>query len=180
MTTGKAIGISTAAGLLLIATGWFATHRKSTATPPQTQAAAPAPPNAAHEKATLEEQLKKNPGHTPVLLRLAQLATEQSQPAEARKHLDAILKAEPANTEALLELGRACYELNDVDCATKATEKILAVDPGHADALYNLGAIYANLGQNQRARQYWERAAQKADSSESGKKAAAALKQLGS
>lgn len=179
MTTGKAIGISAVAGLLLIAAGWFAVHRKSTASPAPAQAAAPAPPNAAHEKATLEEQLKKNPGHTPVLLRLAQLATEQSQPAEARKHLDAILKAEPGNTEALLELGRACYELNDVGCATSATEKILAVDPDHADALYNLGAIYANIGQTQKARQYWERAAQKAASTESGKKAAAALKQLG-
>ncbi len=164
--------------LLLLGGLWLALNRKNG---PQSPAGvgSGAPTNRAHEKAMLEEQLRKKPGHAPVLLRLAQLATEQSQPAEARRFLEELLKTEAGNVEAMLELGRACYELNDLPCATAETEKILAVDPNHADALYNLGAIHANIGQTEKARQYWRRAVRSSPSSESGKKAAAGLKQLG-
>ena len=41
------------------------------------------PQNSAHEKASLEEQLQKNPGHPPILLRLGLL----QPPASAREGL---------------------------------------------------------------------------------------------
>jgi TolA-binding protein len=53
------------------------------------------------------------------------------------------------------------------------------MEPNHVDALYNLGALSANAGQNEKARQYWERAVESAPTSESGKKAAEGLRQLG-
>ncbi|MBE0659245.1 MAG: tetratricopeptide repeat protein [Bryobacteraceae bacterium] len=164
--------------LLLIGGLWLGLERKSA--PPSLPAVESAPPpNRAHEKAMLEEQLKRKPGHAPVLLRLAQLAAEDNQPAEARRTLEMLLKADPGQIEARLELGRVCYQLNDLACATAETERILAVQPNHVDALYNLGAISANTGLNDKARQYWNRAVKSAPSSESGKMAAEGLRKLG-
>jgi tetratricopeptide (TPR) repeat protein len=174
----KALLAAGVVGLLFAGIFWRLLNPRAAPTP-MAKTEPVAPPNPAHEKAMLEEQLRKKPSHAPVLLRLAQLATEQGRPAEARRHLEALLKADPSHLEARLELGRACYALNDLACATTETEKILAVDPNHADALYNLGAIHANIGQTGKAREYWNRAVRTAPSSESGKKAAAGLKQLG-
>ncbi len=178
MSRWKALLAALAVGLLFAGVFWYMLNPKA-APPPTVKTEPMAPPNPAHEKAMLEEQLRKKPAHAPVLLRLAQLATEQGKPAEARRRLEELLKADPSHVEARLELGRTCYELNDLACATAETEKILAVNPNQVDALYNLGAIHANLGQNDKARQYWRRALQAAPSSESGKKAAAGLKQIG-
>ena len=168
-----------ALGLAAVLAGalWYGMNRQAI---PEVKTQTPvAPPNAAHEKVSLEEQLQKKPGHAPVLLRLAQIATEQGQPAEARSRLEELLKVEPANVEALLELGRTCYELNDLPCAIAKTEKVVEQDPKHVDALYNLGAIFANTGNTAKAREYWGRAVQVGPDSESGKKSAAGLKQLG-
>jgi len=178
MSITKALIVSILVALVAGAGMWVALNRK---VPPDKSPAAStpaAPPNPAHEKASLEEQLKKKPGHAPVLLRLAQIDLEQNQPAEARRRLEELLKAEPTNVEALLELGRACYAAEDLPCAIAETGKILEQDPKHPDALYNLGAILANQGQAAKAREYWTRAVQAAPDSDSGRKAAAALKQL--
>jgi cytochrome c-type biogenesis protein CcmH/NrfG len=177
MSNSKAAMAALVLAALLGGALWYGPNRKAIPdVKPQT--AAVAAPDTAHEKITLEEQLKKKPGHAPVLLRLAQIATEQKQPGEARRRLEEVLKAEPKNIEALLELGRACYELDDLPCAIAETEKILANDPNHVDALYNLGAIYANSGDVTKALPHWRKAVQVAPESESGKKAAAGLKQL--
>jgi len=169
MSNAKAALAAVTLGLLLGGALWFGLNRKSIPDV-QTQSGPVAPPNPTHEKASLEEQLSKKPGHAPVLLRLAQIATEQRQPAEARRRLEELLKVEPDHLEALLELGRACYELDDLPCAIAETEKILAKDPNHVDALYNLGAIYANSGDVAKARQHWQKAVQVAPESESGKR----------
>lgn len=178
MSNAKATLAAVTLAVLVGGALWFGLNRKSI---PEvhTQAGPVAPASPAHEKASLEDQLRKKPGHAPVLLRLAQIATEQGQHAEARGRLEELLKVEPDHLEARLELGRACYELDDLPCAIAETEKILVKDPNHVDALYNLGAIYANSGDIAKARLHWQRAVQVAPDSESGKKAAAGLKQLG-
>lgn len=177
MSSRNAVLVSSALALLLVSVSWLALKPRPVAQTPQ--AARPAaPPNPAHERSALEEQLKRKPGHAPVLLRLAELDLELNQPALARKRLEEILKVEPGNTDALLELGRLCFSTGDVECAVTRTSSILAREPGHPDALYNLGAIYANQGRFEQARQYWNRAVQADPKSESGRKAAAGLKQI--
>lgn len=131
-----------------------------------------------HEKLALEEQLKKKPGHAPILFRLAELAKEAGQPVEAAGHLRAILEQEPKNLEARLELGRVLFESGDVAGALKETRVILDENPNHAEALYNLGAIYGNLRQDEKAYEYFERAAAAGGESEIGKRARANLSQL--
>jgi cytochrome c-type biogenesis protein CcmH/NrfG len=178
MSSVKAAMAAASLAVMIAAALWFGMSRKA-APVVQTPTMPSAPPNAAHEKASLEEQLRKKPGHAPVLLRLAQLAMERGEPAEARRRLEELLKTEPKNLEALLELGRACYELNDLPCAIAETGKVLAADGNHVDALYNMGAIHANTGDAAKARQYWRKAVQSAPDSDSGRKSAAAIKQLG-
>ena len=131
-----------------------------------------------HETASLEEELRKNPGHPPILLRLADLAREDGKKTEAVKFLQQAVDADPNNTEARIELGRALYETGQTDAAIAETKKIIESQPKQVDALYNLGAIYGNLGQNALARQYFEQAVASAPASESGRLSKDALVRL--
>lgn len=177
MSAGKSICIAAAGALVLAGIGWLALHRKAAPTSPAPSQAA-APPNAAHERSALEEQLKKKPDHAPVLMRLAELDMEQNRPAEARQRLERLLAVEPGNVDALLELGRACYAAGDSACALARTTEILKREPNHPDALYNLGAIHANQGRFAEARRYWSQAVQAAPGTDGGRKSAAALKRI--
>jgi len=143
----------------------------------------PQPPpksNLAHERSALEESLRKKPDHVPVLFRLAQIARESGQPAEAVRRLRQILAAEPANVEAQLELGRALFEQGSVPEAIQVTERLLDQQPGNVDALYNIGAIHGNLRNDELARRYWQKAVALSPGSESGRNASKGLEQLAS
>jgi tetratricopeptide (TPR) repeat protein len=88
------------------------------------------------------------------------------------------IKAEPDNRDARLELGRALFETGDIQGAIHETEALLQMDPANVDALYNLGAIYGNMAQDERAREYWQKAANTAPDSESGRRAKENLPKL--
>jgi tetratricopeptide (TPR) repeat protein len=137
-----------------------------------------APPNPAHERAALEEQLKNNPDHPPILFRLAEMEREAGRPQGAVPYLKKILEHDASNQDARLELGRALYDSGDTDGALKETQRLLADHPGQVDGLYNLGAIYANLNRADLARQYWSQAVAADPNSDSGKRAKDALAQL--
>lgn len=138
-----------------------------------------APQDPVHEQASLEQQLKQNPGHTPILLRLAELARDQGKPAEGIDYLRQALETEPANADARLELGRALYEAGDIDGAIKETKQLVEDHPENVDGLYNLGAIYANRNQPDLARDYWTKAVAADALSDSGLKAKNGLQQIG-
>ena len=138
-----------------------------------------APEDPIHEQASLEQQLKQNPGHTPILLRLSELAHDQGKHAEAIDYLRQALEAEPANADARLELGRALYEAGDIDGAIQETKQLLEDHPDNVDGLYNLGAIYANRNQPGLARDYWTKAVAVDALSDSGLKAQNGLQQIG-
>ena len=175
MSTGKSIGIAIVVAVGLAGLGWVGMNRKKAASTTETPVA---PPNAAHERSALEEQLKKKPDHGPVLMRLAELEMEQDRPAEARKRLERLVEVEPGNVDALLELGRACYAAGDTTCALERTAEILKQQPNHPDALYNMGALHANQGHFAEARRYWGQAVKAAPETDGGRKSAAALKRL--
>jgi cytochrome c-type biogenesis protein CcmH/NrfG len=134
--------------------------------------------NPEHELKELAVQLQKKPGHTPVLLRMAQLEREKGALDDAAGHLREAIQGEPSNPDAHLELGRLLYERNDVNGAIAETEKVLALNPKQVDALYNLGAIYANLGNAGRARSFWSRAVAADPVADSSRKAQDGLKKL--
>ena len=168
---------------LAIAVGAIATLSYLTTHSPgsEPKSASPVPQmlDKVHERKALAAELKKKPDHVPILLRLAELAREESKPAEAIQYLREALKVEPKNVEALLELGRALYESGDTDGALVETKRLVEIEPKNTDALYNLGAIYGNLNQPELARQYLTQAAKIAPESNGGKLARDALARLG-
>lgn len=131
-----------------------------------------------HEALLLNQALSKKPDHTPVLLRLAKLASESGKPKEAERHLREILRHEPGNLEARLELGKALFEEGDAKGAIQETNEILKFQPTNPDALYNLGAIYGNLGNDALARDYWTRLIAADPHSASGSRAQQMIAQL--
>lgn len=167
-------------GLLLFYLGSNAvSHSKSKGPNPKPapQAGQPAVPND-HEAKMLAEELKRKPGHVPVLFRLAQLSEESGHPRDAARYLREAVKQEPDNADARLELGKVLFETGDVAGAVDENKKILDKQPDQADALYNLGAVYANVGNADLARQYWSRLVQASPESESGKRARDSLGKL--
>ena len=136
------------------------------------------PATKEHDLKVLEAALTKKPGHTPVLMQMAQLEEGSGKLDQAVEHLREITKREPGNLEAKLELGRVLYQRGDIQGALDLTQDILKVQPNHADALYNLGAIYGNLGNARLAREYWGRLIANDPNSESGKRAKQMMAQL--
>src|SRR5579859_2124692 len=76
------------------------------AAPASHQAAMPPAPNLDHELKELGVQLKRKPGHTPVLMRMAQIEREKGKLDDSTAHLREVIKNEPENAGAHLELGR--------------------------------------------------------------------------
>ena len=130
------------------------------------------------ELQSLQHDLQRNPEHVPILMRLAQVSRETGKVGQSVEYLRQVVQTDPKNSDALLELGRTLFESGDVAGAIRETTRLLENDPSNVDALYNLGAIHGNLGQDSRAREYWNRAIALAPKSESGRRAAAALQQL--
>ena len=174
-----AIPLAAGVGIFLLLGGLNSFHEKAApaASAKAVNVSAPAPQDPTHEKAALEEELKKKPGHAPILLRLAELAHDQ--PKQAADYLKQAVAADPTNADASVELSRTLYDLNDVNGALAETKRLLAAKPNQVDALYNLGAIYANLGKPELARQYWTQAVAAAPASDSGRKSADALSKIG-
>ena len=137
-----------------------------------------APPNAAHEKAFLAEQLRVNPTHGPILLRLAQIERGEGNPSSARLHLEQAVAADGTQVELRLELGLVCGELGDSDCAEEQNRAVLRLDSAQPDALYNLGALAANRGDAKQARLFWQQAVSDAPKSEGAEKSRRALERL--
>ena len=131
-----------------------------------------------HELKALMSELEKNKDHAPVLVRIAQISRETGKLSESVRYLREAVDAEPKNREARLELGRALFETGDVEGAIRESEALLQIDPNNIDGLYNLGAIYGNLGQDQRAREYWEKAIAVGPDSDSGRRAKENLQKL--
>lgn len=127
--------------------------------------------NAEHEAKMLNSALKKNPGHVPILIRLAKLASDSGHSSEAIDQLQQVLQHDSNNVEARLDLGKLLFEGGNVRAAVDQNEAILKIQPDHPDALYNLGAIYGNLGSVNQAEHYWNRLLITNPESESGKRA---------
>lgn len=131
------------------------------------------------DPAALEAALEKNPNHTPILMRLAELALNNGDAKRAAEHLRDAVAQDPSNREARLELGRALWEAGNREGAESETAALLEVDPNNVDALYNMGAIQANQGQKAQAVEYWSRAVAVDPASPSGQSAQNGLNILG-
>jgi tetratricopeptide (TPR) repeat protein len=170
-----------AAAALLLGCGSDAPSQNggAAATQPDFDHPAMAPVDAdADSVESLAQALEKNPEHTPILLRMAELALQSGDAKGAVEHLRKAVDIDPKSLDARLELGRALYQAGDAEGAIHETEALLQLDPNHVDALYNLGAIYANTGKPEQAVSYWTRAVQTDPQSPSGVNAQQGLQVL--
>lgn len=168
------IPLAAGAVLFVVLGGLNAVHTKggeATKATPTASPAAVAPQDPTHEKAALQEELKRKPGHSPILLRLAELEKSAGHNKESIEYLRQAVKLDTKSVDASLELSRALYESGDVEGALAESKRLIGDQPNQVDALYNLGAIYANQNQLTLARQYWTQAAAAAPETESGKRA---------
>jgi len=164
-----------AAALLIAGGGWLLNREKSNASHlSQGQSEM----NPAHEKVFLIEQLRRNPGHSPILLRLAQIEHSEGDLYAARQHLEQAIAADGKQVEVRLELGLVCWELDDFAAAEEQNRAVLRIDPGQADALYNLGAISANRGDSGHAREFWSTAMRSGRNNDAAEKSRRAIERL--
>ena len=134
--------------------------------------------NTTHEKVFLAEQLRRNPTHPPILLRLAQIERGEGNLRGAREHLEQAVVAEGKQVEIRLELGLVCGEMGDMAAAEEQNREVLRIEPGQPDALYNLGAIAANRGDVQSARAFWTEAVRRGRNSDAVEKSRQAIARL--
>ena len=177
MSRSKSAAIAGALGLLFTVLLWFIVRAGNAADPSSVVSGASQTP--ARQKAYFEAQLRKNPAHAPLLVRLAQVERSLGQNADARRHLEQALASDPNATDARLELSLLCSQTGDIAEAVRQYQAVLRQDPHQPDALYNLGLIAANGGDLDQARQYWTAAAQYGSNRESGRLAAASLARVG-
>jgi len=177
MSKSKSAAIAGALGLFLTILLWFIVRAGNAADP--SDAVNGASQSPAHQKAYFEAQLQRNPGHAPLLVRLAQVERSMNQNAEARQHLEQAISSDPNATDARLELGLVCAQTGDIAEAVRQYQSVLRQDPHQVDALYNIGLIAANGGDLDQARQYWTTAARFGPNRESGRLAAANLAKMG-
>ena len=168
--------VSLLVALAIGGSGWLLTRNSQSGSRAATETAKPV--DTTHEKAFLNEQLRRNPTHVPILIRLAQIERGEGDLRGAREHLEQALQGDGSKVEVRLELGLVLSELGDAAGAEEQNQEVLRLDPNQPDALYNLGAIYANRGDVVQARRFWEEAVRVDGSSDSGKKSRIALDRL--
>ena len=76
----------------------------------------------------------------------------------AQDELRRALTLKPTSAEIQYHLGRVYYEQGDSRQAALHLETANALDPGNVKTLHNLGLTYEALNQDQRARDYFQRA----------------------
>src|SRR5271165_5833527 len=118
-----------AAVLLFAGGGWLLNREKSSGSHPSQ---GPSEMNPAHEKVFLSEQLRRNPGHSPILLRLAHIEHSEGDLHAARQHLEQAIVADGKQVDVRLELGLVCWELGDFAAAEEQNRVVLRIDPSQA------------------------------------------------
>jgi Flp pilus assembly protein TadD len=118
------------------------------------------------EIAALSAELETDSVDTGKLARLARLLHDGHQLEEAVVWYERYLAVDPTDRTIWLDLANCYAILERWEDARAVTLRHLERMPDDPQATYNLGAIYANRGQPELARQFWEQLArQSRDSS---------------
>ena len=168
--------VALAAAVLIAGGGWLLSRTKKSGggAAPESSSAW----NITHEKVFLTEQLRRNPGHTPILLRLAQIERSAGDLRAARERLEQAAAVDSKQVDVHLELGLVCWEMGDLAAAEKQNREVLRIEPGQPDALYNLGAISANRGDYKQAREFWLEAVRSGRNTDAADKSRRAVDRL--
>lgn len=88
---------------------------------------------------------------------LARVLMAQEKKAEAAAVLEEVLKLEPNNVSAILNLGVIAAGEERYQAAVDYFERLIEIDGKNAKAHYNAGAMYDQLGNQAKAKYYFDR-----------------------
>jgi tetratricopeptide (TPR) repeat protein len=126
-----------------------------------TQTGEPNASNVSHsfrvELAELRAHLDAHPADTAALARTALLLHGGHVAEEAIEYYERYLAQGGARRDVLLGMAGAAADAKRWEAAERAMVALLDTSPDDAEAMYNLGAVYANRGNYEIARSWWER-----------------------
>lgn len=105
-----------------------------------------------------EAVVQQDPRSTEALSVLYQAHLSLDNEAGAQLAFADLKAIDPAAvSKAFYKQGVAQFDAGDVESAKKTLERVLETDPEHAKAHYSLALCYLNLGENDRAREFFRR-----------------------
>jgi len=105
----------------------------------------------------LKNDVEKHPNDTLKMREYADFLNEAHQKDQAIIYYQKILKKDPKRIDILTSLVFIYFSNKDLNEAEQYLNKILLVDKDNVEAMYNLGAVYATMGEKQKAHQIWSR-----------------------
>lgn len=126
----------------------------------------------------LKSTYENNPGDTVNSKEYARLLAAAHKPQEAVEIFLSILNQDKSRDDIRVELATVYYNLNQFENAKNQLEKVLSNNPTSTEVIYNLGAIEATMGNNDRAKEIWEKLVADYPESEAAQFASSALQSL--
>lgn len=106
----------------------------------------------------LSDILEQNPAFAPAHVLIGSIFANRQALPEAHMHLDRALRLDSLQADAHYLRGLLHLELGKTDAAREALRAALYCKRGHTLAAMILGHLYAQSGENDRARRIWEEA----------------------
>lgn len=142
-----------------------------------------------HGQVKVNEEVKKkmeemkaavdaNPNDTSKVREYADFLLAAHKPDDAIPYYEMVLRKDPKRNDIRFSLTFIYYNKGELDKAEEETNKILSYDKNNPMARYNLGAIEATRGNDERARQIWNKLIQDDPKSETAELARNSLTML--
>ena len=119
----------------------------------------------------LEAKLNANPDDTKTLLELAHLNNDSGFYDKAIPLYQRYLEKFPEDADARVDMGVCMYNLRDFDGAIREMKKALKYAPNHQIGHLNLGVVNLTLGNNDEAREWFQKAYDLGPETDVGKRA---------
>ncbi|AFH48511.1 Hypothetical protein IALB_0799 [Ignavibacterium album JCM 16511] len=126
----------------------------------------------------LKAAVDANPNDTSKVREYADFLLAAHKPDESIPYYEMILKKDPKRKDIRFSLTFIYYNKGELDRAEEETKKILEIDKNDSMAKYNLGAIEATRGNDEKAREIWNKLIQENPKSETAELARNALTML--
>lgn len=126
----------------------------------------------------LKAKYEEDPGDTANTLEYGRLLAAAHKPEEALKIFNYILVIDKNRDDVRFDVATVYYNLQRFSDAKRELEMIYRNGSNSPDILYNLGAVEATLGNNQKAKELWQKVIENHPESEAAEIAGNSLKSL--
>jgi tetratricopeptide (TPR) repeat protein len=138
--------------------------------------------NVAHDVVAREEQLlarlRSDPDNLIARIELARFYQDSHRPRAAIEHYEFLLASRPEDRQVWVDFTVCLGEAGEWERARTVMADFLDRWPDDLEGMYNLGAIYANSGDRDQAKTWWNRVAQQEIDPDLAAKASAAISKI--